>query len=339
MKTSVTVTFTLLFLAVAGIFFYMNPFSQKVEKTPEAGLLRLLPFDEEASIQWIQIQQPEKRETITLERKDGKWMMKFPLEYPADPLLTEGLLTALKISKKARRLAREKSWEEYGLLLPAVKVGVEAEGGKKRQYLLLGDKSPVSEHIFARWESEPEYFLLDAQFKSAFDRSVYSLREKRIFRDAMNEAVKIRGRSFGGAEFEITQHDDHWFWTEPVGLLGKAIPDPQALEILLKLRDLYIKEFLDKGKQSFENYRISRTGPSLKIWFKDKPQIFWIGSQSGEKDLYYGALEGEKTVLEISKDNIDTFFRLIEKASQGSVPSGLGDYAVRLDGIQPDSAA
>lgn len=312
MKTSVTVTFTGLFIAVAALYFFFgNPSRPEVPSVSENGSLKLLELDKDA-ITWIQIQKPETKETVTIEKANGQWFLKYPVNYLADKMMIEGLSLALRFSNKARRLVREKGWEEYGLLQPRLKIGIQASGLSKRKYLLLGDPSPVAAAIFARWEDEKDYFLLESRFKDSFDRSLYSLREKRVIRLPLNDVQKIHVRTPTG-NFELSQEKEGWVWTEPVAQIGLPIAREKIYEILISLRELYVKEFLDQQAAQKPEHGFSVTGPYIQVWDKNQNTgVVRFGNEVQGHDAYYGMIEGEEVVLEVAKRNVEKFFSLFE---------------------------
>lgn len=320
MKTSVTVTFSVLFLVVAALYVRLNPVALPGGASVSSGpVLRVLPLLNDGGVQWMQIQNLEKKETVTLQKKDGVWRISFPVASPADPLMVEGLATALKLSSKARRLFPERDWDEYGLLKPSLKIGVEAEPGQRR-YLYLGDPSPVSNFVFAKWEGEKEYFLVQADLKRAFERSVYSLRLKQIFRTPLDEITKIHIRTLN-ADYEILKKGQKWFWMEPIPILGKPVSKKQSDEILAVIADLYVKDFLDGEKQSPGALGFSVTSPSVKLWkgsAKTTAEVLKIGKESGPQDAYYGLKENEKNFFLMARGNIRTLFQMMETLGQSA---------------------
>ncbi len=316
MKASVTVTFSCLFLGVAVLYARLSPVSMPGAGTnPAEALLRVLPLLRDGGVRWIEIQNTPKKETIALEKQEEGWQLLTPVNYPADPLMAEGLATALKLSSKARRLLPEKGWEEYGLLNPDLKIGVEAEPGKKR-YLYLGDPSPVGNFVYARWEDEKEYFLVQADLKRAFERSVYSLRLKQIFRTSMQDVSKIHVRTLS-ADYEILKKGGKWFWIEPIPILGRGVSKSQSDEILGAIADLYVKDFLDQEKGTPVSLGFMASSPSIQLWGKGKkPEVFRIGREAAAQDSYYGMRENEKTFLLAARGNIRGLFQMMETMAQ-----------------------
>ena len=139
MRFSVTITVTILFLTVAGVYFYLIPSQDRPGPVSDEAIpMRLLPQSEEGPIVLIEIQNLRKRENVILKRETQGWALAYPVSYPADDLIVEGLVTALRLSNKTKRMKPEKNWEEYGLARPDLKVGVEIERGQERRTLHVG---------------------------------------------------------------------------------------------------------------------------------------------------------------------------------------------------------
>lgn len=316
MKTSVTLGFTGLFVLVAVCYYFFGmPLSKPAAPLVVSGDGKLLPFDAESSLRLIQIQNLLKKETITLEYGEDRWFVRHPAEYPADKMMAEGLVSALKVSTKSRRLMRERGWDEYGLSRPDIKIGVEAQGDSHRRYLLLGDASPVTNMVYARWDHEDEYFLLDARMKQAFDRTLYSLREKKIVRLPVQSVDRIHVQTFKG-NYEISRQEGKWYWTEPVARIGKKITDEKVYQLLLLLNELHIKEFLDGKSPEDGDYGFLRAAPFMQLWAKDQTSTLRIGREVVEREAYYGVIEGEKTLLLVSKELMDSFFKIFDRVTE-----------------------
>jgi hypothetical protein len=321
MKTSVTFTVVLLFLVVSAAFFYLNPFDKPIIQREgvlpaEVSMELLEDQAEDQNINFIQIQNLETKQTITLHRKNEKWQMTFPFSYPAEPQLAEGLVTALKLSKKARKLIPEKNWAEYGLQRPSLKVGIETRPGK-RHYLSFGDASPIGRNVFARWDNEKEYFLVSTDLKKAFERSPYSLRLKQIFRTPLQEISKVRIKT-ESEQYEMTYQNGKWIWVEPVSRIGESLLKAQTDEILAAISDLNVKEFLDAEKKSASKLGLSLISPSIKIWGKGKEkESLQLGNEVPTKEAFYAKREDEKVLLLVARNNIRQLFQMVETFAQG----------------------
>ncbi len=306
MKASVTWTVLALFSAVLGAYIYLKPME---EKPVNFNTTKVLTTSEEQKVKLIQIQNLEKKETITLEQKDGIWMLSFPVTGRADQQMTEGLRIALQLSARARRMMPEKDWAEYGLLKPKLKVGIEMTGETQRRYLDFGDPSPIGPFIFARWEDEKEYFLVESELKKSFIRSIYSLREKRVFTTPVNDISKISVRTPEG-EYEWQYLNGKWFWLEPIAKLGKPIAPKAAEDMLKEIYSLYAKDFTDE-KEDRPDLGFLSTGPSIKISGKKEAEFIKIGNTLPDKNSYY-AFRKQGGVFFMSQDRLDQFFKDVE---------------------------
>lgn len=322
MKTSMTVAFTALFVIVAGVYFYLLPASESEFgqiKVEERTPMRLLSLEDDDELTWIQINNREEKDSlITLKKEDEEWMIKYPLVYPANHIMVEGLVSALTVSKKARRLNREKGWEEYGLLKPSIKIGIETSKVKNRRYLFLGDSTAIGDFVFARWDGEDEYFLLDKDMKKAFSRSVYSLRLKKVFRMPINKISKIRFRTTS-EEYEIARHDDQWFWMEPIPVLGELISKEDIDRIRSLIFDLYVKEFLDGEQREKEELGFQFLGRSIKVWGENEEEgseVLLLGESIPTRDGVYAKLENEDTYFLVARSNLDALYESVKNLAK-----------------------
>ena len=324
MKFSITLTFTALFLGVAAAYYYWIPHlehtSSETEPAQEAvSGTRLLPFDKDNPITWIQIQNIEKNFTVTLEKKDKDWQIKYPVADFADHRMAEGLVAALKLSTRARRFKKEKGWNEYGLLRPEIKVGV-GTADEARRYLYFGDPSPVGTDRFARWEGEPEYFLVKEELKRAFERSVYSMRRKEVFTLPMAQIEKIYLHT-SSEDYEILKKEGEWFWTEPIPILGTRLHKNQTDEILSAVTHLYIKDFLDGEKPSLENAGLDGDAINLTLAAAKESQTLRVGRAIDEKDGFYAQAGESPNIVLMAQMNLRKLFEMIETMAKGAVSS------------------
>ncbi len=311
MKLSVILVFLLLFAAVLGCYVYLSLEDwQSNPKLAGGGgqSMQLLPLKEGDSIRWIQIQNPAKNLTATLELEDGKWMLKYPVVDRADVLIIGGFSAALRLSTKARRLAREKGWEEYGLETPALKVGIETLKNRTRRYLCLGDKAPIGNFVYARWENGNDYFLLNADLKRVFDQTVYGLREKRVFRLALKDAVKVTVKTPEGG-CEASKIEDGWYWSEPVMKMGEELPKQDLDFLFSEIERIHVKDFLDENKKSPEELELGSSAPrQMTVRNADgSEETLLIGEALPSRDAYYAMREGETNVFLVSKSKLDNF--------------------------------
>ena len=313
MKVSVTFVFLLLFVLVGMFFLYVHPPAEEgFSITSAPAQSRLLPLEEGDDLTLIEVLQPEKKEKIILTQEDEGWVLTYPVRYDAEPLLANGLASALLWSMKARRMIREKEWSEYGLDQPVMKIGIETRKNAKRRYLMLGHESPVGNHVYARWEGDWEYFLLNRDILKAFDKSLYTLRAKQIFRRPPESINKIVIQS-AQEEFEFIRRDGRWIWVQPVAILGEPVEPERMEELILQLYGLFIKDFLDGVKIDRQNHGFQTSEVLIQLIGEGrKPESLHLGAEIEDKDSYYGYREKENVLFYVARNNVRAFFEILE---------------------------
>lgn len=323
MKSSVLIIFSLLFLIVLAAYLKLNQSPQKILKKAPEIQGSLSPILDEDKITQMRIENPKKELHITLSNANGAWYIEQPVYSKADDRLVEGLVTAVRIASKANKIPKEKnkSWSEYGLDKPNLKVGIETNRDTRKRALFFGDKSPVANSLFARWDREEEYFLVNEALRKAFDLSIYSLRHKLLMQTPPQHISKMHIRTAKG-DYELSVHDGRWFWMEPISILGEQATDAQVVGVLKGLSELYIKEFLDDEKKTDRTIGISMLGHSIQIWGKGQDtEIVRIGDSEPTRDGVYAKRDGEETLLLVSQSHMKNFFETIEQSVSELVAS------------------
>jgi len=314
MKFSVTLTIFILFAVVLWTYVYLTPPAAENPDRARPQSAKLLDISAGDEIREIAIYSKEGQNLVLEKKKDG-WHINEPFDYPADPLVVEGLVSALRLTPKEGETKPEKGWEEFGLSGAPLKVGVKTRKQSSSRYLLIGEKSPVAERVYARWEGEETYFLLDRQIKNVFTNSVYSFREKKVFRTPLKNMTKIRFQS-GLDAYEIIQGLSGWVWMEPVTFLGTDVAPETADRMLSLVQNTYIKDFVEEGSgidTGLSGTDESSNSVQIKVWedtAKD-PEILFLGTEVPEKDAYYGRRSGEDTAFIVARGHIMRLFELL----------------------------
>lgn len=321
MKTSITLIISGLFVLVSGAYFYLMPAGGGPQNgRPDPVAMQLLTLEKGDRIAKIKIEKKDQP-AIVLSREGEDWKIEEPVSYPADQMLADGLSVAMIVSVKERKLPREKgkSWKEYGLEDSAIKVGVKTAMNDTWRVLFFGDSAAIGNFVYARWEGENEYFLVNADLKKAFDRTVYSLRFKQFFRTPLADVRKIRIKTLDG-DYELTKQDDKWYWMDPVSLLGEAASKEQVDDLLMLLRELGIKDFLDKETRSVSLFGISNISPQITLWgAKTNVESIKVGLEVPTKDAFYGQREGDPLLLLVARANIKGVFAIIKAMADESM--------------------
>ncbi|MDD5217411.1 MAG: DUF4340 domain-containing protein [Candidatus Omnitrophica bacterium] len=326
MKFSTTLIFILLFVLVLFFYFELSPPRTEAPFVPPAGDDSAggstFSLGKDDRVVWLQIQNIEKNETATFVLKKGLWMLKQPVRYEADQGFVKAVIQELLRLEKVTPFVPERKWDEYGLLRPNLKIGIETQKDPHRRYLCLGDPSPVSQMIFARWEGEESYFLVDQSMMGIFDVSLYRLCEKRIFRVSREDVSRLMYR-IESKMYKLEKRNGIWTWVGPESLNGITMRPEDAERILDLIGNLYIKDFMTGGQQGDTGYGFSERVDYIKLWDnRDVPHVFYLGGEYPGRDAFYGRREGDDTVFLVDRLNIQSLFdQLVEIARGYEEPS------------------
>lgn len=250
---------------------------------------------------------------VTLERKGEKqWQITSPVSVPAEAVVADGLVSVLKLMPRVRELSFEKlSLSEYGLDRPRQKICVETDRNKR--CLWIGSGGALAKGVYAKWEDENKLFLASSELARAFDRTLYSLRQKQVlsFTESQIDSIHVRHLK---RELVIQREGNHWLLQKP----DAAIVGPSAVEALYsKLIHLYAKDFVDDAH--VQDPKLGLVSPAfvIRVFFSDGSQQTLVrGGQAPGLDAYYVQNSERKSVFLVSTGK----FRELERAFEAIHP-------------------
>ena len=332
MKLGRTIVFILLFAIVAAIYSYQARLAREALTYVPDEVNRSVVLSREDVIDRVELRDHVRKTQIVLQKDKGLWMLEVPVRYPAENRVAEGLLVAARMVSKQPRMHAEKEWEEYGLAKPELEITFDLPE-KNPVKLLIGSPTPVGRSVFARWDAERGYFLLPSEMKSAFQQSVYGLREKRIFRASPEMFRKIYVE-MGKNSYQWVKENGQWYWFEPVEKFGKKVPAGRLEPLLAALQDLYVKEFEDNTKKSKAELGFFMIHDRIRVDLEGgKSQTLYFGNEVPEQNAYYGFREGEGTVFFVDRGKVIEFLDILK-----SVLAGNGERESDVAKILPSSA-
>ncbi|MBI4042959.1 MAG: DUF4340 domain-containing protein, partial [Deltaproteobacteria bacterium] len=225
------------------------------EKEKEKGA-RVLSFEPQ-KVTELKMSYPG--EAIVLERYgENQWRLTSPLVTRGDSLVIGGLLTTLgniQVERTITENASEKGGEkgadlkEYGLDHPSISVAVSTSDSDQPQTLLIGDPTPVGGQVYAKRGERNEVILLPAYAKGSLEKSVGTLREKRLFPDSKAEDVlKLTLRHFNPPLTLTREGEKEW---KPGGNPAPEIEGSKIESLVSHLVLLRADDFLPKIDRGF----------------------------------------------------------------------------------------
>ncbi len=312
MKLIRTIVFILLFAIVMAIYLFQVRLNKQVLKILPDEVNRTVLISEVALVVRVELRDNIQKTKIVLRKKNGIWSLAEPVRYPAESQIVEGFLTAARMASQQSRLRAEKEWGEYGLAKPEFEILFDMPG-KKTAILRIGAQAPVGKAVFARWSDERGFFLLPPEMKAMFRQSVYSLRQKRLFRTSTEDIRKIYVE-MGKYSCQWKREGDQWYWLEPVEKLGQKVSAGSMELVLGGLQSLHAREFLDHNKKSKSELGFFMIHDFIRLELEGgKKETFYFGNEVPEQNAYYGFLEGEDVVFLVDRLNVVEFFDFMRK--------------------------
>jgi hypothetical protein len=167
-----------LIAAALGAFVYFYEIrGADSRKEAEELKKRLFAGVEPGAIEWIALKSPAGPEA-RLERREGKWRLTAPVDFPADTYAADNLASTLATLSSETILESPQPPEEYGLG-DAARVVRFSAGGKEYE-LRLGKDTPVGGGAYASVGGMTAVFDIARYKASTFDKKPDDLRDKRI---------------------------------------------------------------------------------------------------------------------------------------------------------------
>ncbi len=311
-----TALFFLVFVGVASFYYFkartQYPSEAVFSFSPESAQATVLAISEKKLVSRLTLRDTSKGTVISFARQgEHTWRIAQPIDYPAESVILDGLVGLLKLTPRMRQLSFEGLQEkEFGFDAPRFSICVSTDFSKE-QCLFIGSDAVIAKGAYAKWNDEAKYFLVDRTFITAFDKTLYSVRKKQIFTLLENEASAVHFQS-QKREFEIRRQGKHWVLKKPI---EAALGSETVNGLLIRLNDLYVKEFLDDQRSDDPALDLKPGRRVIRVKFQDgSEQILVQGREAVGRDAYFAQGPDGKTVLLVSigkLDKIEDLFRAL----------------------------
>lgn len=237
-------------------------------------------------------------EVIKLKRVENDWHLTEPVQAQADSGAVNGMLSTLTTTKQERTVDEKPTdLGQYGLEPALVKVQIRKDSQSPFQEIRLGKDTPVGYSTYASGATGPEVFKVAQSMKSAFDKPVKELRDRRVLAINRNDIQEVEIQSPGKSVALKRAEKDQWILPQE----NLPASKDEVNKIVNAITDLRATDFASddgKGRAKFglepAKYRVVlTTGPDKKR------TLLAIGTQGGKS---YAAVEGKPAVFEIEKD-------------------------------------
>ncbi len=308
-----------------GGFVYYYEFKRTPPKTAEDESKPAFSFHAEdvKSLEFVRSGQ-----TISIEKRGGKWLITQPVETRADPSVIEGIATELARAHISRTLpASPDRLTAYGLTNPEVTLDLRLQNGAKHQ-VKLGSKDYTGASVYGIVDENKDVALLPAALFSDIDKPLDELRDRSVLDVASGDmaAFTLKGPS---GEIAAVRQDSGWKLDKP----RAAAADTSRIDSLLaqvtsaKMTGIESEDAADLSKYGLENPSLSfeartKTGELRKLIFGKKAGSDYFARDTSRPMVF-------RTSESLYKNLDVKFFDLRDKSLVQFEPSDLTSIEVR----------
>ena len=283
--------------ALAGTYYWSNHRKPAADATasslPASPVILTVP---QSDITEILISKKGAAPVVLGKDSAAAWTITAPKAYRADQDTVNGILTTVS-SLNADRLIDEKASDlsQYGLSQPSLELDVALKGNQTKK-LLVGDDSPSGGGSFAMLAGDQRVYKIATFNKSALDKSVDDLRDKRLLTEDFDKVSQIELNA-KKQQIEFARGKDEWQIVKPVPARADG---SQVDDLVQKLRSAKFDiANAEDAKRAAAGFAAGAQFASVKITGASGAQELQIRKN---KDDYYGKSSVTDGAYKIAND-------------------------------------
>ena len=178
-----------LLAVLGGLVWWSNKKQDAAAKAGDTTTVKILNIPED-QFQEIDIKKLTG-ETLHLSRDGGKWRLTAPTALPADQDAVSSMVSTLG-TLNADKVVEDNATDlqPYGLKIPTLEVEIKRKDGKSDK-LLIGDDTPTGSGAYAKLPNDPRVFSIGSSGKTALDKRVDDLRDKRLLTFDQDKLTRV----------------------------------------------------------------------------------------------------------------------------------------------------
>lgn len=264
-------------LIVGALIFFSE---KKWRSTNELKLREKRLFEiEPDSVDRIAIRCPG--EDIRLGKKEGKWRLQEPIDYPANEEEVNALLSDLEYLELIQVFdleKPEKELEQYGLKNP--RFVLRANWGEEQIELRIGSETALTNSVYVQSQKNAsEVKVINRAIVDRLAQNFDNWRDRQVIEFDPNQVSKIVLRN-STKEIEIQKKEEGWYVIRP--LYARA--SGQVIENLLQnLQQAKIESFVSENNSSINAWGLNEPQVRVQLFYPNKKEKV-AGLQLGSND-------------------------------------------------------
>jgi hypothetical protein len=312
---------TMMWVVVAAVLFGVIWLERHLRRPPAGPAPVLAQFDP-ATVTAVEVRPGGAGQVeIRAERTNGSWRLTAPLQYPAQALSVENLLSALAKLTPVWSLGpteirnRPGAEDEYGLA-PSRATSIILQQGERSTHVLLGALTAPGDQLFLQVVGVDAVQVVDADLLKVVPRGANDWRDtsflglKVLAPDGVrvtNNAKTFSGTREAATTFALQRDPTNHLWSmvRPIEARGDTAKVEQSLE---RLQDLRILQFVsDDPKNDLESFGLQP--PALEIALSQGTNLVALlqfgQSPTNDPTRVFARRLGQKGVVAVSKELLE----------------------------------
>jgi len=235
---------------------------------------------------------------VALAKQDSNWVLKSPVEAPADEGEISSLLGDVTSAKAAEFVSEAgDDLAKFGLDKPKVTFTAQLQGGGERS-LLLGNKD--GERYFAKNSERPQIFKVESALYDKLNLKAAGLRSKEIVKLNKDDLTRVEIKNPNLTLAAEKDKDNKWIIKEPAELKDK---EAQSYKLFDPLENNKATEVLDQPPAAVAA-RLAKPAAEVRLTGKDgKTTVVKVSAADG--DSVYVRVDGRQGVYKVGKQMLE----------------------------------
>ncbi len=294
MRARILIIYLFIAMALGTLYFY-EIFSEKSKKSGELDENILFPIDP-SEITEITLISSTNKIILRRGKTTSNWDITFPINSAADSLAITSVLDAL-VHLRMERVISDVSdnLALFGLNHPSLTVAFLAKGARHK--LVLGNETPLKDSVYGKTSESTKIFTISNASKHALTKSLFDLRDKRLFTIAPNKVIRLAINWKGKKPWIFIKKGSLWHLE---GSPSIQI-DGNRLESLIKrLTWTRIASFEKCEPKGLDAFGLLEPAVSVSISDGQRAETILLGSRpKNSPDYVYAMLERSSQVVTI----------------------------------------
>ena len=292
MKNRRAIFFLLFWNAVFAAALVLHSVSGRSVRKPEGLALSSMDVREIVSVEIDRAAGAGgRRETVSIEKVDGIWRLKSPVEAAADGESVKRLVDAVVFARPEHSLSENdmarmgRSPRDFGLAVPLYSVTVF--DGERRETFRIGRKTAAGDEVYALRDGDSGVFTVPAALAGELSRPVVEFRRRRLFAVGSGSVMGVALKDSGEALTRLAKTDGQWRIVNPV----EAPADRKMVEELIA--DLCSAHVIDYPEATVAGHGLG-DGEGFSVSLRD--------TFGGLEKIVFGAPDGTNAAWAVTSE-------------------------------------